>query len=289
LETKKSTDSGRLHFPRPSDSCHAFLIPPSDTLPGVAVRRDRRRVQGDDANPFIGGLRKMVSLRRHGRSGEAPDRPSRFGCPKERAGRACAAHRVADGMVSPDVPKVRPISPLYSGLILGFNPRTKTAKRTSEAPAVAGWSVADKLVRPGSIGSDEHHFGKPPQRDPSRRQKPPNGVLKGAICSTLSRQLPAPRPSVVPADPRRGSRAWLKAVEAEAMMEEQVMRIHSPSCQPLWRGSSRAASAARKTPFTRWTSRGWIPVTSTGMTDLTSAAHPSLYPLPGELEESHVR
>jgi len=214
LETKKSTDSGRLHFPRPKHPCHTLSIPPSDTLPGVAVRRDRRLVQGDDANPFIGGLRKMVSLRRHGRSGEATDRPSRFGCPKERAGRACAAHRVADGMVSPDMPNVRPISLLSSGLILGFNPRTKTATGNSEAPAVAGWSVADKLVRPGSIGSDEHHSGTSPQRDPSRRQKPLNGALKGAISSTLSRQLPAPRPSVLKANPRRGSRAWLKAVDS---------------------------------------------------------------------------
>ncbi len=281
MRTETSTDLCRLHFPRPNHPCHTPSIPPSDTLPGVAVRRDRRLVQGDDADPGIGGLRKMVFLRRHGRSGEATDQPSRFGCPKERAGRACAAHRVADGMVSPDVPKIRPVPQVF----LVFH----TRKRDSEAPAAAGWSVADKLVRPGSIRSDEHHSGEPPQRDPSRRQKPLNGVLKGAIYSTLSRQLPAPRPTIVPADPRRGSRAWLKAVEAEAMMEEQVMRIHSPSSSPLWRGSSRAASAARKTPFTRWTSRGWIPVKSTGMTDLTSATHPSLYPLPIEGEEAHVR
>ncbi len=208
LRTETSTDLCRSHFPRPNHPCHTLPIPPSDTLPGVAVRRDRRRVQGDDVNPGIGGLRKMVSLRRHGRSGEATDRPSRFRCPKERAGRACAAHRVADGVVSPGLPKVRPIPPVSFGL----NP---ARRRRSEAPAAAGWSVADKLVRPGSIGSDEHHFGQPPQRDPSRRQKPLNGVLKGAIYSTPSRQLPAPRPSVLQADPRRGSRAWLKAVEAD--------------------------------------------------------------------------
>jgi hypothetical protein len=196
-------------FPRPKHPCHSLSILPSDTLPGVAVRRDRRRVQGDDADPGIGGLRKMVSLRRHGRSGQDTDQPSRFRCPKARAGRACAAHRVADGMVSPDMPKVRPISPLSSGSNL------KTGMRTSEAPAAAGWSVADKLVRPGSIGSDEHHSGKPHQRDRSRRQKPLNGVLKGAIYSTLSRQLSAPRPSALKTNPRRGSRAWLKAVEAE--------------------------------------------------------------------------
>lgn len=195
-----------VFHPRQEPPCHPVSIPPSDTLPGVAVRRDRRLMQGDDANPGIGGLRKMVSLRRHGRSGQVTDRPSCFRCPKERAGRACAAHRVANGMVSPDASKVR----LISLLCLGFNPRT----RTSEAPAAAGWSVADKLVRPGSIGSHEHHSSEPPQRDPSRRHKPLNGVLKGAISSTLSRQLPAPRPSVVAAAPRRGSRAWLTAVEA---------------------------------------------------------------------------
>ena len=274
-------------YPRPNHPCHTLSIPPSDTLPGVAVRRDRRLVQGDDADPGIRGLRKMVSLRRHGRSGEATVKPCRLRCPKARAGRACAAHRVADGMVSPDVPNVRPISRII--LVL------HTRERNSEAPAAAGWSVADNSVRPGSIRSDEHHSGAPPQRDPSRGQKPLNGALKGATYSTHSRQPPAPRPSVLKAEPRRDARAWLKAVEAQAMMEEQVMRIHSPSSSPLWRGSSRAASAARKTPFTRWTSRGWIPVTSlgsrprTGMTDLTSAAHPSLYPLPGELEEAHVR
>ncbi len=194
-----------VFYPRPKHPCHTLSIPPSDTLPGVAVRRDRRLVQGDDANPGIGGLRKMLSLRRHGRSGEATVKPSRFGCPKERAGRACAAYRVANGMVSPEEPKARPSPRTFPG----------TGKRTSEAPAAAGWSVADKLVRPGSIQSNEHHFSQPPQRDPSRRHKPLNGVLKGAIYSTLSRQLPAPRPSVVAAAPRRGSRAWPKAVEAD--------------------------------------------------------------------------
>jgi hypothetical protein len=149
----------------------------------------------------------MVSLRRHGRSGEATVTPCRFGCPKARAGFACAAYRVADGMVSPDVPNVRPIPRII--LVL------HTRERNSEAPAAAGWSVADQSVRPGSIRPDEHHSGAPPQRDPSRRQKPLNGALKGATYSTHSRQPPAPRPSVLKADPRRGSRAWLKAVEID--------------------------------------------------------------------------
>ena len=192
-------------YPRPNHPCHTLSIPPSDTLPGVAVRRDRRLVQGDDANPGIGGLRKMVSLRRHGRSGEATDWPCRLRCPKARAGRACAAHRVADGMVSPDVPNVRPVPRTFPG----------TGKRNSEAPAAAGCSVADNSVRPGSIRPDEHHSGAPPQRDPSRRQKPLNGALKGATYSTHSRQPPAPRPSVFQADPRRVSRAWLKVVEID--------------------------------------------------------------------------
>jgi hypothetical protein len=196
-----------VFYPRPKHPCHPQSVPSSDTLPGVAVRRDRRRMQGDDVNPGIRGLRKMVFLRRHGRSGQDTDQSSRFGCPKERAGRACAAHRVADWMVSPGLSKVRP-NPL---LLFGLNPRT----RTSEAPAAAGWSVADKSVRPGSIGSDEHHSAEPPQRDPSRRQKPPNGVLKGAIYFTLSRQPSAPRPSHMKADPRRNPRAWPKMVEAK--------------------------------------------------------------------------
>ncbi len=196
-------------FPRPKHPCHT-RSPSSDTLPGVAVRRDWRLVQGDDVNPDIGGLLKMVSLRRQGRSGQAADRPLRFGCPKERAGRACAAHRVADGMVSPDVPNVRPIPQLRLGLILGSTPATGR----SETPAAAVWSVADKLVRPGSIRSDERHSGEPPHSDPGRRQKPLNGALKGAIYSTHSRQPPAPRPSIVPANPRRVLRTWSKPVEA---------------------------------------------------------------------------
>ena len=133
-------------FPRLDRRWHIGFVPPSDTLPGVAVRWGRRRMQGDDVNPRIRGLRKMVSLRRHGRSGQDTDQSARFRCPKERAGRACAVHRVADPMVSPGCSKVRPIP----RVILGLNPRT----RTSEAPAAAGWIVADKLVRPGSIGPD---------------------------------------------------------------------------------------------------------------------------------------
>ncbi len=195
-------------FPRLDRRWHIGFVPPSDTLPGVAARRGRRRMQGDDANPRIRGLRKMVSLRRHGRSGQDTDQSARFRCPKERAGRACAVHRVADRMVSPGCSKVRPIP----RVILGLNPRT----RTSEAPAAAGWIVADKLVRPGSIGSDEHRLVEPPQRDPSRGQKPPNGAPEGVTYSTLSRQLPAPRPSFIAVKPRRVSRAWLKAVAASS-------------------------------------------------------------------------
>ncbi len=194
-------------FPRPEHLCHPLSVPPSDTLPGVAARRGRRRMQGDDVHPRIRGPRKMVSLRRHGRSGQDTDQSSRFRCPKERAGRACAAHRVVQRIVSPDWSKS--VRPLILGSILGLNPRTRT--RTSESPAAAGWIVADKLVRPGSIGPDEHHPVGPPQRDTSRGQKPPNGALRGVTYSTLSRQLSAPRPSL--AKPRRDSRAWLKAVE----------------------------------------------------------------------------
>jgi hypothetical protein len=154
-----------VFFPRPKHRCHSLSIPPSDTLPGVAVRRDRRRVQGDDADPGIGGLRKMVSLRRHGRSGQGTDQPSRLGCPKERAGRACAAYRVADGMVSPDVPKVRPISPLSSG----SNP--KTSVRNSEVPAAAGWSVADKFGSAGLQPVRRTPFGRAASERPKSQAK----------------------------------------------------------------------------------------------------------------------
>ena len=47
-------------------------------------------------------------------------------------------------------------------------------------------------------------------------QKPPNGAPEGVTYSTLSRQLPAPRPSFMAARPRRVSRAWLKAVAASS-------------------------------------------------------------------------
>jgi len=229
-------------YPRPEHLCHPLSVPPSDTLPGVAARRGRRRVQGDDVNPRIRGLRKMVSLRRHGRSGQDTDQPSRFRCPKERAGRACAVHRVADRMVSPGCSKVRPIP----RVILGLNPRT----RTSETPAAAGWIVADKLVRPGSIRPDEHRPVGPPQRDRSRGQKPPNGAPEGVTYSILTRQLPAPRPSFIEAEPRRDSRAWLKAVAADFYLplEGGGRRTAAGGGDPLFGPKSHPTPALRADP-----------------------------------------
>ena len=111
-----------------------------------------------------------------------------------------AVHRVADPMVSPGCSKVRPIP----RVILGLNPRT----RTSEAPAAAG-------CRCRKSATGVHRARRTPLlpvEGPSRGQKPPNGAPKGVTYSTLSRQLPAPRPSFIAAKPRRVSRAWLKAV-----------------------------------------------------------------------------
>ena len=81
-----------LDFPRPLDPCLYCAHPAADTLQGVAARRGRRFGCGKDVSLHRKGPRKMVSLRRHGGSGGASDRPfaSR---PERRAGRACAAHK----------------------------------------------------------------------------------------------------------------------------------------------------------------------------------------------------
>ncbi len=103
----------------------------------------------------------MVSLRRHGRSDAVTDRPFRFRCPKERAGRACAAHMRAD----PDGFAGFPV------WIPGSGPGTKPAAK-------------DRPVRPS-------------QRNRSRGQKQPNGALRGVTYYLTTRQLSAPRPILV--------------------------------------------------------------------------------------------
>jgi len=65
-------------FPRPANPCLQSPHPVTDTLPGVAARRGWRVVWGRDARPHAPGLRKMVSLRRHGGSNGVSDRSRRF-------------------------------------------------------------------------------------------------------------------------------------------------------------------------------------------------------------------
>ncbi|TCN41512.1 hypothetical protein EV665_113101 [Shinella granuli] len=71
-----------------------ILHPAADTPRGVVARRGRRGAWGEDAEPHAPGLRKMVSLRRHGGSGGRRTEPS-VSRPERRAGRACAAHKGA--------------------------------------------------------------------------------------------------------------------------------------------------------------------------------------------------
>jgi hypothetical protein len=68
--------------------------PATDTPRGVVARRGRRFWRGTDVGRRPRGLRKMVSLRRHGGSGGRRTEPS-ASCPERRAGRACAAHKGA--------------------------------------------------------------------------------------------------------------------------------------------------------------------------------------------------
>jgi hypothetical protein len=66
------------HFPRLINPCLQSSHPVADTLQGVAARRARRRVWGKDAKSHAPGLRKVVSLRRHGGSDGISDRSCRF-------------------------------------------------------------------------------------------------------------------------------------------------------------------------------------------------------------------
>ena len=76
--TPSLPDKTPSHFPRPLNPCLQSPHPVTDTLPGVAVRRGRRFWFGTDVSPCQKGLRKMVSLRRHGGSGGVSDQPCRF-------------------------------------------------------------------------------------------------------------------------------------------------------------------------------------------------------------------
>ena len=79
--TPSLPDKTPSHFPRPLNPCLQSPHPVTDTLPGVAVRRGRRFWFGTDVSPCRKGLRKMVSLRRHGGSDRVSDRPFRFHAP----------------------------------------------------------------------------------------------------------------------------------------------------------------------------------------------------------------
>ena len=59
----------RSSCPHPAKPCLQSCHPATDTLPGVAAGRGRRLLCGKDVNLHRKGLRKMVSLRRHGGNG----------------------------------------------------------------------------------------------------------------------------------------------------------------------------------------------------------------------------
>ena len=81
-------------------------------------------------------------------------------------------------------------------------------------------------------------------------QKPPNGAPEGVIYSTLSRQLPAPRPSFIAAKPRRVSRAWPKAVAADFYLplEGGGRRKAAGGGDPLFDAISHPTPALRADP-----------------------------------------
>src|SRR3546814_118995 len=83
-------------IPLPKTCAYNLPVPPSDAPAGVPARRDRRWWWGNDVSLHHRGSRKMVSLRRHGERRRVTDRPFVSRCPKERAGRACAAHMGVD-------------------------------------------------------------------------------------------------------------------------------------------------------------------------------------------------
>ena len=78
LRLPSDIPASRPNFPRLPDLCLYSLHPAADTPQGVAARRDRRGAWGKDAKPHAPGLRKVVSLRRHGGSGRMSDRSCRF-------------------------------------------------------------------------------------------------------------------------------------------------------------------------------------------------------------------
>jgi hypothetical protein len=98
-------------------------------------------------------------------------------------------------------------------------------------------------------------------------QKPPNGAPEGVIYFTLSRQLPAPRPSFIAAKPRRVSRAWPKAVAASSLFspagrsaermrgDEGVFSAISAPAVPLIRRSACPRACRRQDPGAHHPSR----------------------------------
>ena len=151
--------------------------PAADTPQGVAARRGRRFGCGTDVILHKKGLRKVVSLRRHGGSGGRRTEPS-ASCPERRAGRACAAHKGAGsggcvGIVRRD--GNTPEGFTFRRDRQGVQPRCQTAMPLPE--------TGEPIPRSRLL-----------QRDPSRGQKPLNGVLKGAT-HTQSNEAASSAPS----------------------------------------------------------------------------------------------
>ena len=180
--TPSLPEKTHAHFPHPPNLCLQSPHPATDTLQGVAARRGRRGAGGEDAEPLAPGPRKMVSLRRHGGSDWASDRPFRF-TPRT-ARRACLCG--TQGGRRWRMRRHRPPGWVPSGR------RPPSVRFAMEREA------DEKTERPGPETGEQHPRLLSLQRDRSRGHKPLNGALKGATYkNNHSRQLPAPRPKAV--------------------------------------------------------------------------------------------
>jgi hypothetical protein len=155
------------------------LIPPSDTPQGVAARRGRRGAWGDDAKPHAPGLRKMVSLRRHGGNGGMSDRSCRF-MPRT-ARRACLCGTQGDGDW-----RMRRHRP----------PAWRKAGRWRHLPRSAKACAPDvKRHCPFRKPAKDTAFSILAERPESRAKTAERGAGRCHLNIFQSRQLPAPRPT----------------------------------------------------------------------------------------------
>ncbi len=179
-------------FPRPTNLCLQSSHPVTDTLPGVTARRDRRGVWGRDARPHAPGLRKMVSLRRHGGSDGVSDRSHCFMPQTARRMCLCGTQGGRDW-------RMRRHRPPDGNTLEGQNLPSGSPER-AVAMSKRRWTLPET--------GERHQPSRPLQRDRSRGQKPLNGAPAGVTLHFSDAAPPAPRPKCS-LNPRAETAAWI--------------------------------------------------------------------------------